>query len=257
MSRPLNRGKEPVVVVESDPARFMAAFARALAGDRPVFLADPAWKAAENKALAEFVGRSFEGEKTSPARGWLMIPSGGTGGRLKFARHDQATLSAAVGGFCAHFRAERVNCVGVLPLHHVSGLMAWMRTALTGGVYVPWDWKRLEMGERPPRPRGPGFCSISLVPTQLQRMVASAAAATWLRDFDAVFVGGGPRWSELAAAARHVGLPISLGYGMTETAAMVTALRPAEFLAGGENCGSPMPHARVTVGEGGSHFHSR
>ena len=34
---------------------------------------------------------------------------------------------------------------------------------------------------------------------------------------------------------------------MTETAAMVTALRPEEFLAGRRGCGSALPHARVEL----------
>src|SRR4029077_18639896 len=125
-------------------------------------------------------------------RGWLMIPSGGTSGQLKFARHDEETIAAAVGGFCSHFQVARVSCVGVLPLHHVSGLMAWMRAALTGGKYLPWDWKRLERGDRPARM--PESCFLSLVPTQLQRLLSSSEAVAWLRGFDAVFVGGGPLW---------------------------------------------------------------
>jgi O-succinylbenzoic acid--CoA ligase len=88
---------------------------------------------------------------------------------------------------------------------------------------------------------------ISLVPTQLQRLLALPAAVTWLRGFRLIFVGGGPVWPELADAAAKAELPVSLSYGLTETAAMVTALRPAEFLAGARSSGSALPHARVTV----------
>jgi O-succinylbenzoic acid--CoA ligase len=129
--------------------------------------------------------------------------------------------------------------------------MAWMRAALTGGVYLPWDWKRLEAGERPILPhQGPWF--LSLVPTQLQRLLDSPGALEWMREFQAVFVGGGPAWPALAAAAAEARLPISLSYGATETAAMVSALRPDEFLAGMRNCGAPLPHARIDLtSEGG------
>jgi O-succinylbenzoic acid--CoA ligase len=194
-----------------------------------------------------------DGESREP-KGWLMIPSGGSGGRVKFARHDEDTLSAAVRGFCGHFRVERVNGVGVLPLHHVSGLMACLRCALTGGEYIAWDWKKLEKGLRPPLPRerAPGGWFISLVPTQLQRLLAEPEALTWLRTFDAVCVGGGPIWAELADAAAHEGVPVSPGYGMTETAAMVAALLPEKFLEGGRGCGSPMPHAKITLAKGGA-----
>jgi O-succinylbenzoic acid--CoA ligase len=236
-----------VVVEESDPRRFQAAFAQAVAGPGPVFLADPAWRAGERAALAAMLRRPADG---AAANGWLMIPSGGTSGALKFARHDQDTLAAAVRGFCAHFATTRADCVGVLPLYHVSGLMAWLRTVLTGGVYLPWDWKRLEAGERP-APLGTSWRSVSLVPTQLQRLLASPESVEWLRGFAAVFVGGGPIWPELAEAARAARLPLSLGYGMTETAAMAVALRPEEFLAGADGCGSALPHLQVTLLEEG------
>jgi O-succinylbenzoic acid--CoA ligase len=51
-----------------------------------------------------------------------------------------------------------------------------------------------------------------------------------------------------AAAAR---LPVALSYGMTETAAMVTALRPAEFLAGTRSSGAALPHMHVSTDAGG------
>lgn len=81
--------------------------------------------------------------------GWLAIATGGSSGVAKFARHDERTLTAAVGGFCAHFEIERVNAIDVLPAYHVSGLMARVRCAATGGTHLACDWKRIEAGERP------------------------------------------------------------------------------------------------------------
>ncbi len=240
-----NSDRTPVIIAERDPARFMAAFAAAAGSARPVFLADPAWGPGECAALAELAAQSDRAAERSQGKGWLMIPSGGTGGVLKFARHDEATIEAAVRGFRAHFQVARANSVGVLPLHHVSGLMAWMRAALTGGSYLPWEWKRLEAGDFPPLP-GKGWF-LSLVPTQLQRLLARPEAIAPLRGFEAVFVGGGPIWPELAERAARSGLPISLSYGLTETAAMVTALLPREFLGGGRSSGRPLPHARVDL----------
>jgi O-succinylbenzoic acid--CoA ligase len=248
----------PVVIAERDPARFMDAFALSVASPENVFLCDPAWTPADRAALDGLLGASSAGplaqnlNSSVPycgTRGWLMIPSGGSSGRLKFARHDQDTLAAAVRGFRAHFGVGQVNCVGLLPLHHVSGLMAWMRAALTGGSYLPWDWKELEKGSFPVV-RGPGWF-VSLVPTQLQRLLSRPEAVGWLRGFQAVFVGGGPVWPELAEAAARARLPVSPGYGMTETAAMVAALGPEDFLEGRRGSGRPMPHARIDITDDG------
>ncbi len=237
----------PHVIEEREPERFMAAFVAAVAAGGDVFLADPAWGPGERAQMQALLEMEKRGQPGASSRGWLMIPSGGTSGRLKFARHDEETIGAAVRGFAEHFGIGRVNAIGVLPLHHVSGLMAWMRCVLTGGGFRPWAWKALEAGATPALPAD-GDTVISLVPTQLQRLLTSAGTVAWLRSFRVIFVGGGPVWSELADAASRAGLPLSLGYGMTETAAMVTALRPEEFLAGARSSGAPMPHAHVSIG---------
>ena len=178
--------------------------------------------------------------------GWLGVRTGGSSGGVKFARHDERTLGAAVEGFCAHFGTKRVNAIDVLPAHHISGLMARVRCAATGGQHVPWDWKRLQAGEVPSL-RGDDWM-LSLVPTQLQRLLAHAATVAWLRQVKIIFVGGGPVWPRLTDDAAAAELRVSLSYGMTETAAMIAAQLPEEFMAGARNCGRIMPHARVTVG---------
>jgi len=139
--------------------------------------------------------------------------------------------------------------VGVLPLHHVSGFMAWMRCALTGGAFLPWAWKEIEAGRFPPEI--PPDCCLSLVPTQLQRLLGSPGAVAWLRRFRLVFLGGGPAWEGLLAEAARLELPLSPSYGATETAAMVAAIRPGEFLGGRRGCGTPLAHARLSVGDDG------
>jgi O-succinylbenzoic acid--CoA ligase len=210
------------------------------------FLLDPKLGAAERAALAIVTSR-LERRPTSTKNGWLCIPTGGTSGGVRFARHDESTLSAAARGFCAHFGLEQVNAVDVLPPYHVSGLMARVRCATTGGEHVGWEWKRLEKGARPElKPKKDGWV-ISLVPTQLARLLEWPDLVTWLRSFKVIFLGGGPVWAKLAEAAGAERLPISVSYGMTETAAMVTALRPEEFLAGTRSCGTPLPHAQITL----------
>jgi len=239
--------REPILISEPDPVRFMAAFAAAVAGDSDVFLCDPNWGVAEKAQVQELLKSKIENPKSKIARGWLMIPTGGSSGTLRHARHDQNTIAAAVQGFTQHFALLRVNAVGVLPLHHVSGFMAWMRCVLTGGEFRPLDWKRLETGELPELPAKPDGWVISLVPTQLERLLGSAAAVGWLRRFRMVLLGGAPAWPALLERAATLRLPLSFSYGMTETAAMVTALRPEEFLAGLRTSGTALPHFKVRV----------
>ena len=207
------------------------------------FLVDPKWGACERaqwSALSEQAPVDAGGDVGG--RGWLCIPTGGSSGAMKLARHDEHTLGAAVAGFCTHFDVRRVDAVGLLPVWHVSGLMAWARSVWTGGVYHVVEWKDVESGAMRPEAKG---SFVSLVPTQLARLLGDAAAEAWLRGFRAVLLGGGPVWPQLITQARAAGLPVSLSYGMTETAAMVAAQRPQEFLAGDDSCGRALPHIRL------------
>ena len=184
-----------------------------------VFLTDSGWPDAL-RAQAEQVMAEGEGAERAD-EGWLGVPTGGTSGAVRFARHDERTLGSAVRGFLEHFRLGRVNAVDVLPPHHVSGLMARVRCAVSGGDHLPWSWKRLEAGDRPALAERPDGWVISLVPTQLQRLLAAPNGAEWLRGFRVVFLGGGPVWPVLADASAAARVPVVLSYGMTETAAMM------------------------------------
>lgn len=214
-----------------------------------IFLCDPHWGKAE-RAQFERLREQAPVDGASRERGWLCVPTGGTSGALKFARHDEETLTAAVRGFCAHFGLRRVNAIDVLPAHHVSGLMARVRCAATGGQHVAWAWKDLESGVRAELPDTEDGWVLSLVPTQLQRLLASGdATVAWLRRLKIIFLGGGPAWPELLNAARAARLRLAPGYGMSETAAMIAALRPEEFAAGAEGVGKVLPHAKVEIVE--------
>jgi O-succinylbenzoic acid--CoA ligase len=213
-----------------------------------VFLCGDDWPAGE-RAQADALLAQVARETPSAASGWLCIRTGGTGGTVRFARHDESTLGAAVAGCAAFFGLGRVNAVDVLPAHHVSGLMARVRCAATGGRHLAWSWRELEAGRVPALPAGDWV--ISLVPTQLQRLLKVPAASAWLQRLAVIFVGGGPLWPDLAAAAAADGLRVAPVYGMTETAAMVAGLRPEEFLAGERSAGRALPHARLAVTEEG------
>ena len=107
--RPGAAGAGRILIAETEPVRFMAAFAAAAAGTGDVFVADPAWGESERAQLAALLASVPAGpaEGDSGESGWLMLPSGGTGGKLKFTRHDSATLAAATSGTGA---ATRCNC---------------------------------------------------------------------------------------------------------------------------------------------------
>jgi O-succinylbenzoic acid--CoA ligase len=91
---------------------------------------------------------------------------------------------------------------------------------------------------------------LSLVPTQLHRLLAQPAGVRWLREFAVIWVGGAPLAEAEAVRSRELGLRLAPCYGSTETGSMVAALAPEAFLEGQTGCGHPLPHAELRVNPG-------
>ncbi|MEO0409770.1 MAG: 2-succinylbenzoate--CoA ligase [Cyanobacteria bacterium P01_A01_bin.135] len=247
-------GDRPAVMLaEREPTLFLASFLAACAANCPIFLANPNWAVAEwQRAMA--VGPDLlwrDGEEFCPDRdpnaprpapGWIMIPTGGSSGQLKFAIHTWDTLSASVQGFREYFGLGAVNACCTLPLYHVSGLMQFLRCLQSGGELALWPWRSLEA-----LPFSPEDYFLSLVPSQLQALILQPAALKVLQRFRAVLLGGAPAWPALLAQGRLHQLPLAPTYGMTETASQVATLKPEQFLAGQMGCGQVLPHAQITT----------
>ena len=231
-----------VTICERDPSMWRHQFIAAAAGSGSVFLANPDWGSQERSefdALCRQVPSDWDAES-----GWLMIPTGGSAGRIKLARHDHQSLWAAVHGYAAFFGETTINSVGVLPLHHVGGLMGWLRSALTDGPYVDADWRRVSAGDYPETPVP--LSTISLVPTQLRRLLTTSAGTGWLQEFGQVLIGGAALDDALAERARAAGVPLVPSYGSTETAAMIAAQTADAFLSGQPSGLAPLPHVVMT-----------
>jgi|TARA_B110000438_G_scaffold302356_1_gene359796 O-succinylbenzoic acid--CoA ligase len=175
----------------------------------------------------------------------IYIASGGTTGERRFAVHTAASLRAAALGFIEGFGAPACAAWNVLPLYHVGGLMTLLRALEAGAPWEMGRYRKLSETAPPKEFRA----ALSLVPTQLHRLLEIPAAVRNLRKFQRIFIGGAELSGQDAESARAEGLSLSPCYGMTETAAMVAALEPEAFLRGVDGCGHPLPHARVVLAE--------
>ncbi|MBD1823812.1 2-succinylbenzoate--CoA ligase [Cyanobacteria bacterium FACHB-DQ100] len=255
--------EKPVILMcDRDPVQFLAGFVAACSVPCQVFLCNPDWGETEWQQVLELVkptliwGESGASEtlgsplnpprvgdfnfnrQLSETKTLVMIPTGGTSGKIRFAMHTWDTLTASVQGFCQYFEVESINSLCVLPLYHVSGLMQFMRSFLTDGTFIIQSWKTLETQF------DPQDFFISLVPTQLQQLMPQG---NWLARFKTILLGGAPAWSDLLQQARSQNLPIAPTYGMTETASQIATLKPADFLNGIQGCGCVLPHAEITI----------
>ncbi len=262
LTQQLRQGTPPkIILAEGNPVRFLAGFIAASAAGCPVFLCNPSWVKHEWQQVFELVqpdlilgygdwGLAVRDYYPSPEPSilnpqWIMIPTGGSSGQIRFAIHTWETLMASVGGFQQYFQLQQVNSFCVLPLYHVSGLMQFLRSFTTGGQLVILPFKELSAGVK--CDIEPSEFFISLVPTQLQRLLENPALATWLSRFQTVLLGGAPAWPELLEQARRYGIRLAPTYGMTETASQIVTLKPDDFLGGTVSCGQVLPHAKVTI----------
>ncbi|MCC5644244.1 2-succinylbenzoate--CoA ligase [Nostoc sp. CHAB 5824] len=256
-----------IILAEREPLQFLASFIAACAANCPVFLCNPDWGTQEWQQVFDLVQPDIIwGELLhtptpalphSPVQTRLiaslptlhspliMIPTGGSSGQIKFAIHTWETLTASVQGFTEYFQLKQVNSFCMLPLYHVSGLMQFMRSFTTAGKLAIQPFKAVESGQILNIKQSEFF--ISLVPTQLQRLLQNPELTEWLSQFNTVLLGGAPAWNELLEKARFHRIRLAPTYGMTETASQIATLKPDDFLDGKISSGQILPHAKVTI----------
>lgn len=263
-----------ICLAEPEPVQFLASFIAARAAKCPIFLCNPNWVKQEWEQVFDLVqpdliwgqcplpttphipvregglrlcSREFHSPEFHSKNGFdtIMIPTGGSSGKIRFAIHTWETLTASVQGFQQYFQVNKINSFCVLPLYHVSGLMQFMRSFTTGGKLAIQPFKELENGKI--FNIEPEEFFISLVPTQLQRLLQNPDTANWLGRFRALLLGGAPAWPELLETARNYHIKLAPSYGMTETASQIATLKPEDFLAGNNSSGQTLPHAQITI----------
>lgn len=130
-----------------------------------------------------------------------------------------------------------------LPLFHVSGLGILFRCMLGGGtVAVPAVGEALE--DAIPALR---ITHVSLVATQLFRLLRSRTGREALRQLRAILMGGSAIPAPLIREAHKLGLPLHVSYGLTEMASQVTASRRGASLDALLSSGQPLVPNTVMI----------
>ena len=158
--------------------------------------------------------RSAENEGVAEGTAVVVGTSGSTG------EPKGVELSAAALRHSARASLDRLGArpgerwLCCLPATHVAGLAVLVRSLVSGTEPVlaeRADAATLAAGS------GSGCAHVSLVPTQLQRLLQEANPPGPLAGFSSVLLGGAAAPAGLLAAARAVGVPVVTTYGMTET----------------------------------------
>src|SRR6476660_4074515 len=143
----------------------------------------------------------------------VVIGTSGSTGAPKGVELSAAALRHSAQASLARVGArpgERWLCC--LPVTHVAGLQVLVRSLVGGTEPVLAD--RADAATL----AAAGCLHISLVPTQLRRLLESAVdKSAALAGFSSVLLGGAAAPAGLLAAARAAGVPVVTTYGMTET----------------------------------------
>ncbi|MEX2472030.1 MAG: AMP-binding protein [Gemmatimonadota bacterium] len=161
-------------------------------------------------------------------------------------------------GLEAHVRAatERLELDGSevwlasLSPAHVGGLALVARALLTGAALVahgPIDTHGLVrlLRRRDIDAHRPAVTHLSLVPTQLDRLLGAWGADPAPSALRCVLIGGAHAPGDLVHRAVDAGWPVSLTYGMTEMWSQVATAPPALTRSRPGTVGAPLPGVEV------------
>jgi len=176
----------------------------------------------------------------------VVVMTSGTTGRPKGVAHSEATLEASASAWRAMLPPV-TGWVLALGLGHVAGLGVVWRT-IADGVAM-----RIAAGSDTASLldalRDPAMSHVSLVPTQLTRLLDLVADAPPPPNLRAVLLGGGTIPEVLVRHAVVAGWPVVTTYGLSEMGSGVTALPTADAAAAPASAGWPMRGVELSISE--------
>ncbi len=195
---------------------------------------------------------------TGPA---IILNSSGSSGKPRKCIHslENLNLSAKASGIWLEKQGFKLqNCLifNTLPLNHISGLMPLLRSKIWSCDYINISPKLIKKTKEllvftNEIKKENQHLITSLVPTQLKRLLSEKDGINWLKTFDLIWIGGASISSETSSKCRLEKINLAPCYGSTETAAMVTSLKPKEFLEGIDNVGEILCDINIRISKKG------
>jgi len=187
----------------------------------------------------------------------IILNSSGSSGKPRQCFHhlNNLQLSAITSGkwlIEQGFELQKCLILNTLPLNHISGLMPIFRSQTWGCDCINISPNLLKKTRELllftiKSKKNKKHLITSLVPTQLKRLLAQKDGISWLKIFDLIWVGGASISDETAKQCIKEKIKLAPCYGSTETSAMVTSLKPKEFLMGLKNVGEILPDTRIRI----------
>ena len=211
----------------ADAARLLGPLARALDGTGPAILPlDAGLPAARLRQLLDLFGpsavigpggdiRHRSGQPGVSPETAVIIGTSGSTGEPKGVELSAAALTHSARASLARAGARPgERWLVCLPALHVAGLQVLVRSVVSGTEPVI----AAEAGVQAVAAAAAAGCGhVSVVPTQLVRLLGSAAGTAALARYRCVLVGGAAAGAGALAEARAAGVTAVTTYGMSET----------------------------------------
>ena len=190
----------------------------------------------------------------------VIINSSGSKNMPKHCYHSIANLTQSA-NYCGKWLEEQdfdlsnIIIFNTLPLSHISGLMPLWRSKIWECEYINISPKMIKESkyllEKTLKIKGKSrkILITSLVPTQLYRLLLNKDGINWLNLFDLIWVGGASISKNILKKCMQEQIKLSPCYGATETAAMISSLKPREFLNGNFNDGEILKDINLRINE--------
>lgn len=226
--------KKYILVNNYNPVYFIAALLASVFCKKIIILSNPAWRLKEWSQVVLQIEPDFViGVKVMYAINWnfkgplklnkwyLLISTGGTLRGVRFVWHSWKNLLNSVDSLMLNQKVAINHYCCILPFCHISGLMQLVRSLKTFGVLTSVSRSHIKQCSFPNVSTCATF--VSLVPSQLEKMINSNVRLRWLSYFSHVFLGGDVINNNLLEYANMNGFSVITSYGLTETSAMVIA----------------------------------
>ncbi len=194
-----------------------------------------------------------------PTTSNLIIPTSGSSGTKSYCFHteknlDKSAQSTKLWVEEQGFTLNKCHIYNALPMYHIGGLLPWWRAKLWGAKYTWVEPKSVHNSENlykylSQKETLDSVKLLSLVPTQLQRIINSSLGINWLKTFNIIWVGGSSLSERTSHECKKHKINLSPCYGSTETSAMITALPPKDFLNNKNGVGYPLDGVQININD--------
>ncbi len=191
----------------------------------------------------------------------IILNSSGSSGKPRKCIHNLENLysSATASGIWLEKQGFKLkNCLifNTLPLNHISGLMPIFRSKIWSCEYINISPTLIKKTNEllvftNYLKKENKHLITSMVPSQLKRLLSENDGIKWLKIFDLIWIGGASISSETSRKCRLEKINLAPCYGSTETAAMVSSLKPKEFLEGLDNVGEILCDINLRISKKG------